>query len=228
MSVELYDSQHPQAAKWLLPDGTVTYQLPIMGAVGGAGGGGGGTLNHAELINLDFAHSGHTGFASQDQMNRESVRIDEAHQRILNVDIRVERLEGDAFHGVPYVEEQFVPGLWICRVQRGPIFSYWIRGEYAGAQQLTLPPGTFIAQPGGLNSFDEFWDDQQNKPDIEVTVGRAGITGADKFDTAIFSFHRDGLRVSGDYVKGLTLYPADKNYSASRILFAHTRVLEIP
>ena len=31
--------------------------------------GGGGTLNHAQLINLDYTSSGHTGFASKDDLN---------------------------------------------------------------------------------------------------------------------------------------------------------------
>lgn len=39
--------------------------LPVFGEATG-GGGGGGTTNHAALSNLDYAHSGHTGFMSSE------------------------------------------------------------------------------------------------------------------------------------------------------------------
>jgi len=38
--------------------------LLALAAMSAGGGGGGGTSDHADLENLDYAHSGHTGFAS--------------------------------------------------------------------------------------------------------------------------------------------------------------------
>jgi len=67
MNSELYDSMCPQAAKWLLPDGTVTDKMPTSSD--------GGTTNHAELENLDFENSGHTGFASQADMKSAENRL---------------------------------------------------------------------------------------------------------------------------------------------------------
>jgi len=50
---ELYDSISPQAAKWLLPDGTVTDKFPISIVGGGDGENGGDTSGFAMQADLE-------------------------------------------------------------------------------------------------------------------------------------------------------------------------------
>ena len=48
--------------------------LPVLGET--TGGGGGGTSNHAQLSNLDYANSGHTGFMTSENYLPKGTTID--------------------------------------------------------------------------------------------------------------------------------------------------------
>lgn len=63
----------------------------------GSGSGIGGTSNHAELSNLDFAHSGHTGFASTEDIPTKVSQLENDSEFITSASIptKVSQLEND-------------------------------------------------------------------------------------------------------------------------------------
>jgi len=215
MSVELYDSQHPQAAKWLLPDGTVTYQLPIMGSVNSAGGG--GTDDHAELLNLDYAHSGHTGFASQADTNDLASRV-----------LALEEAPPPAVEDQrpiiqPFKEIQFLPGLSLNRARYGDVWHYWINGEYDGTTQQ-IPHGAHIVTAQQCPEIEEYIFDVHY---VVAGVGRAKLNPslATQFHTVIFQIDYTGIKVAAFSPEPLNLAPPDNKYQGTQIAFWHTLFL---
>ena len=65
--------------------------------ISASGSGIGGTSNHAELSNLDFAHSGHTGFASTEDIPTKLSQLENDSQFITSASIptKVSQLEND-------------------------------------------------------------------------------------------------------------------------------------
>lgn len=65
--------------------------------ISASGSGIGGTSNHAELSNLDFAHSGHTGFASTEDIPTKLSQLENDSQFITSASVptKVSQLEND-------------------------------------------------------------------------------------------------------------------------------------
>ena len=65
--------------------------------ISASGSGSGGTSNHAELSNLDFAHSGHTGFASTEDIPTKLSQLENDSEFITSASIptKVSQLEND-------------------------------------------------------------------------------------------------------------------------------------
>ena len=65
--------------------------------ISASGSGIGGTSNHAELSNLDFAHSGHTGFASTEDIPTKLSQLENDSEFITSASIptKVSQLEND-------------------------------------------------------------------------------------------------------------------------------------
>ena len=65
--------------------------------ISASGSGIGGTSNHAELSNLDFAHSGHTGFASTEDIPRKLSQLENDSEFITSASVptKVSQLEND-------------------------------------------------------------------------------------------------------------------------------------
>ena len=209
MSVELYDSQHPQAAKWLLPDGTVTYQLPIMGSVNSAGGGG-GTDDHAELTNLEYENSGHTGFASAFTV-----------QRIRD---RVEVLEQIYPEFWYFKDVEFLPGLKMNRVQYGVMNLFWVTGEYTGAARLIGPGGDLVTEV----DFRELELFGVRYPPITCTgsYAREAIGGGtSQYESLNFTFGSTGITVANNFGNDLRLSPADNKYQGTRVALSQMVIL---
>jgi len=194
MSVELYDSQHPQAAKWLLPDGTVTYKLPIMGASSG----GSGTDDHAELLNLDFAHSGHTGFASQDD---------------------ILAITGMCPNPGALVYHEFSPGLRLCRTSYGNVHHYWIEGEATSPKSLQ----GYIATP---NHFPELALFEGGRLSVLIMAYRQSITAGvlPQFEFNVLSISKKGIMVIPFQGNVFNCIDGDQYYGGTNITFNQTLI----
>jgi len=195
MSVELYDSQHPQAAKWLLPDGTVTYKLPVMGASGG----GGGTDDHAELLNLDYAHSGHTGFASQTDLAA---------------------IAGSAPEIGAMVSHEFSPGLRLYHTSYGNVHHYWIEGEATSPKSLQ----GYIATPAHFPELALF---EGNRISVLIMAYRQAIGsgGPPQFEFNVLTISKKGIMVIPFQGNVFNCIDGDQYYSGTSITFNHALIL---
>lgn len=206
VSTQLYDAQHPQIAKWLLPDGTLSSKLPI--SIVNAS-----TSDHSELDNLSYAASGHTGFASQAELSAFSDRVATIEQA-----------------GLPqvsaYTAHEFLPGLRLCRINYGVLYNYWIEGEYAGADHQTIDPGQQIAT---VAQFPELALYQGGKVTVVAGFGRVAKTSdADQFDLTLFSIGNTGITLSSLLGIPLDLYPADTDHGGTNIAFTQILILGTP
>jgi len=206
MSIELYESSSPQAAKWVLPDGRVTSKMPISG-------GSGGTDNHAELDNLSYPESGHTGFASQAELETISGRVTAIE-------------EAGIPHVSAYLAHEFLPGLRLCRITYGKLYNYWIEGEFAGAELQTIAPGQYIAT---VAEFPELALYQGGKVTVMAGFGRAAkASEPDEFDLTLFNIGSTGIALANFLGVPLDLYPPDASHGGTTIAFTQILILGTP
>ena len=144
------DQHSPRSGRVIGEDGKLYNLVDLLQ---NGGGGGGETTNHANLSNLSYAQSGHTGFASQEALDAEAQA---RHQEITTAidEEAADRLQEDTRLNNELTETNRVLSGKVTQTLSGISLNKIINGETAVAKSVLSPTIPLIGGGSWVNDAD--------------------------------------------------------------------------
>jgi hypothetical protein len=142
-----------------------------------------------------------------------------------SIDIHKELFElvgGDGSIVTDFKEVFYAPGLSICRLRCGNIYSYWTQGNYQG-ESIDLPAGFILAGP---SDFPELALYQGSALRGLIVYGNESrVPPNDDLAVSGFAIDKNSIRIATAFGNGLPLRPGNATVYGTSVGFEKILIL---